>query len=127
MVWFVNKGHEPKLMLCQRKAACKTFVGWWAAVGGKVDMHECAIRAVQREMMEETDVYISRDELVLIDSYQEGNFKCFIFETELGLYRFNDIKNLEPKKHTPWQLFTTQEALALPNLMPALREILLTK
>lgn len=72
-------------------------------------------------------MYVPKGELRLIDSHYEGEFKCFVFETEIGSYRFNEIKNVEPKKHTPWQLFTMKEALALPDLMPALRKILLTK
>lgn len=127
MVWFTSTIDKPKIMLCQRKAPCKTFVGWWAAVGGKVDGDECAIQAARREMQEETGMCIIGEDMRLIDCYKEEDFKCFIFEVEIGSYRFNEIKNQEPKKHSPWQLFTVKEALALPNLMPALREILLTK
>lgn len=128
MAWFKDPITKVRsLLLTKRRRACKTFPGWYAAVGGKIDAGECAIQAVQREMVEETGFYILREELSLIDCYVEADFKCFIFETEIGQYRFNDIKNREPKKHSPWKLYTIHEALKLPKLMPALREILLVR
>lgn len=126
MVWFESSIEPPCLMLTKRLKVPK-FSGWWAAVGGSVEKGEDAIRAAQREMQEETGMYVSRDDLRLIDCYREDDFKCFIFEVTIGRYRFNEIKNTEPKKHSPWQLFTTKAALQLPQLMPAIKEILLTK
>jgi 8-oxo-dGTP pyrophosphatase MutT (NUDIX family) len=126
MVWFKDSRGSKVLMLTKRRLACKTFPGWYAAVGGSVEDGECAILSAQREMREETGFYLSKDDLKLIDCYVKEDLKCFIFETEIGMYRFNEIKNTEPKKHSPWKLYSPEEALKLPNLMPALREILLT-
>ena len=125
MVWFTNSQDQKFLMLTKRLTVPK-FSGWYAAVGGSVEKGECVIRAAQREMIEETEVYVGRDELKLIDCYTEDDFKCFIFEVYMGTYRFNEIKNAEPEKHSPWKLYTSEEALKLPNLMPAVAEILLT-
>lgn len=128
IVWFAASYLDcPKLMLCKRLPSCKRFVGRWGTAGGKVDKGECIIRAAQRELQEEAGIYIGVEDIRLLDSHFEEDFKCFVFETHLGMYRFNDIKNLEPKKHSKWQLFTVDEALSLPTLMPALRKILLTK
>lgn len=127
MIWFLCKTGEPKIMLAKRLAPCKTFVGYWAAAGGKVDSDECAISAAQRETQEETGMKIARDQFKLVDCFVEDDFRCFLFEVHLPLHRFNEIKNTEPDKHTPWEIFTVQEALKLPRLMPALRKLLLTK
>ena len=124
MVWFTSTIDKPKLMLCKRLPSCKKFVGRWGAAGGKVDRGECIIAAAQRELQEETGLWVPKSDLRLIDSHYEDEFKCFVFSTEIGAYRFSDVKNPEPKKHTKWQLFTKEEALALPTLMPALQRIL---
>ena len=118
MIWCGDK-----LVLTKRRKT-KTFSGWYAAVGGSVEEGECAIRAIQRETHEETGVYIPRDDFKLIDCYQEDGFKCFIFHVDFPAYRFIDLKNTEPIKHGPWRLYTAQEALKLPKLMPSLEEIL---
>ena len=127
MIWFVDEtDKEPRLMLTKRRKACKTYVNYYAAVGGGVEQNECAIKAAEREIMEETGFYVPMYGLNLIDCYVEGDLKCFIFQCVIAKYRFKDIKNKEPEKHTKWKLYSVDEALALPKLMPALQEILLT-
>jgi 8-oxo-dGTP pyrophosphatase MutT (NUDIX family) len=120
MLWF-----DDKVMLTQRKG--KLWKGWYAAVGGKVEPNESIMRAAQRELYEETRMYASLADIEIVDFYQENDFKAFMFEVKYGAYRFSDVKNSEPKKHSPWQLFTIDEALALPKLMPALRNVFLEK
>ena len=121
LVWW-----DGKVMLTQRRKT-PYFSGYWAAVGGSVEPNEFVEEAIRREMMEETGVFIPNYDIHLIDCYQEDDFKCFFFEAQMPPYRFKDIKNTEPKKHSPWQLFTIEEALKLPKLMPAIRELLLIK
>lgn len=122
LVWFTGP-FGTRIMLTKRRGT-KTFSGWWAAVGGSVEPNEYIERAMVREMQEETAVFVPSYDMHLIGHYQEDDFTCYFFETELQEYRFKDIKNTEPKKHAPWQLFTIDEALKLPKLMPALRELL---
>jgi 8-oxo-dGTP pyrophosphatase MutT (NUDIX family) len=126
MVWFTDIRGNRFIMLTKRLKVPR-FSGWYAVVGGSMEEGEGATRAAQREMQEETAMYVSRDDLKVIDCYQDGDLKCFIIEVEIGLYRFNEIKNIEPEKHSPWVLYTVAHALELPNLMPAIKEILLTK
>lgn len=116
MIWVGDK-----IMLCRRKNT-DTWRGYWANAGGSVEpTDESLSHAVQRELMEETGYYLNRAEIEIIDCYQEKNFKCFIFEGQIPSYRFQDIKNTEPDKHTEWELFTIEEALKL-KLMPSIRE-----
>ena len=120
LLWFGDK-----ILLTQRRNV-PHFKGYWAAVGGSVEPTDTTLaRAASRELQEETDIFVRDIELDIVDCWQENDFKCFIFQTKLSPYRFGDVKNTEPKKHSPWQLFTVQEALKLKPLMPALLEYLL--
>lgn len=127
MLWFSKGPRSTNKIMLSKRLKVPYFSGWWAATGGKVDDGECAIQAAKREVLEETGLYVSAENLSLMDCYVAENFKCFMLETILPMYRFEDVKNTEPSKHSPWQLFTIREALKLPKLMPALQETLLTK
>jgi 8-oxo-dGTP pyrophosphatase MutT (NUDIX family) len=127
LAWFTQGPESTNRVMLTKRLKVKHFSGWYAAVGGSVEKGECAISAATREFFEETGVYVHRDSLRLVDCYQEDDFKCFLFETVISEHRFKEIKNTEPKKHSAWTLYTPKEALKLPNLMPALKEILLTK
>lgn len=128
LIWFrMNAEYAPKILLTQRSALCKTFPGWYAVVGGSVEDGECAIDGAIREVWEETGLSRPRNEYFLLDCYTEETFKCFIFELHLSTDFFIQIKNTEPEKHSPWTLYSIEDALKLPKLMPAIEEILLTK
>ena len=120
----MTRGGTKLLMLTKRRKT-KTFSGYYALVGGKIDAGEDGIAAAKREMLEETNYYPQAMDLT--DCFVDGEFKCFFFEINLPMYRFRDIKNLEPKKHSPWKLYTINEALKLEKLMPSLRTILLER
>ncbi len=128
MTWFrLSERHAPQIMLARRLKPCKTFVDYYAAPGGSVEKDECIILAAQREMREETGMYRSTADFRLTGSYLEKTFTCYTFELNLSSYDFSQIRNVEPNKHTDWELFNIDEALALPKLMPAIEQILLTK
>lgn len=112
------------IMLSQRIHKKDVFCGYWAAVGGKVETNECVIRAMKREMKEESGLICYTDELHLIDAFHvpEIQTKCFIFAASFPKYRFSDVMNTEPRKHSPWQLFTREEARKL-KLMPLLQQL----
>jgi 8-oxo-dGTP pyrophosphatase MutT (NUDIX family) len=118
-VWFGDK-----IMLTQRKG--ENFKGKYAVVGGKVEKDERIIKAAQRELLEETGLYFIDTQIHLLDCYDHERWKCFLFETFSEDYLFSHVKNKEPKKHTPWKLYSIEEALKL-DLMPAIRDYLLTK
>ena len=120
LLWFGDK-----LLLTQRRNV-PYFKGYWAAVGGSVEPTDTTLaRAASRELKEETDIFVRDIELEIVDCFQENDFKCFIFQTILSPYRLTEVKNTEPKKHSPWKLFNVHEALKLKPLMPALQEYLL--
>ena len=118
MMWFGDK-----IALSQRMST-KTFSGSWEAVGGKVEDDEHIIHGIQREIMEEMHLFVQRHELELLECITNDptTDACYIFSYETFAIRFNDVMNREKKKRTTWQLFTIEEALKLPNLMPGLRE-----
>jgi 8-oxo-dGTP pyrophosphatase MutT (NUDIX family) len=118
ILWFGDK-----ICLTQRLKT-KTFSGFWACAGGSVDdTDESITHAAQREILEECghQIFFTRDSLNIVDCYQEGDFKCFVFEGKMGAYRFTDIRNPEPDKHSDWTLFTPKEILKLKNVMPSIK------
>lgn len=112
--------HDNKILLSQvRKSGWHQ--GLWGNPGGKVEANESLISAVQREVAEETGLYLIDRAFNLIDCYifSERCLKTFLYEVKLTPSGFVQIKNTEPNKQGPWQLFTREEALRLP-LMPSL-------
>lgn len=96
--------------------------GYWSDAGGKVEKNEKPMDAIVREVYEETGLDIDWSAFDLIDCfiYPERQIKSFLFEVKLPLSDFSDIKNMEPKKQSNWQLFTIEEALKL-KLMPSVK------
>ena len=127
LLWFqFNEHYAPRILLTRRKRACSGFVGYHAVPGGAVDDNEFISRAIQRELREETELNLLPIDYELIECIEEGEWQCFFYETTLSEYRFDEIKNVEPSKHTPWKLYTIEEALKL-KLIPSIRQILLTR
>lgn len=93
--------------------------------GGKIEPYESIIDGLIREIKEETDLDIDKSNLILRDCYvyEAKKLKTFLFETHLTSSQFNEMKNTEPTKLGPWQLFTVEKALRLP-LMPSLKHYL---
>lgn len=104
--------------------------GFWTNPGGKINKDESLVDAVQREILEETALWLPRVAFQLIDCYiyDERKLKAFVFHVNVPQWglMFKDVKDTEPTKHSPWQLFTPQEALEL-NLMPSVRYFILNK
>lgn len=115
-----------KVMLAKRLLT-HTFPGFYECVGGKIDNTDKSITfAIQRELLEEAGCYIPSWNLNIIDCIitDPTTDKCFIFNWRThyqGDFQFL-IKNKERNKRTSWQLYTIEEARALNNLMPGLRE-----
>lgn len=96
--------------------------GWYCDAGGKVEKNERIMVAVQREVREETGIFIPRICFEFIDSfiYDERKIKTYLFEYKMQKEAFELIKNTEPTKLSPWKLYTLKQALKLP-LMPSIR------
>jgi 8-oxo-dGTP pyrophosphatase MutT (NUDIX family) len=111
-----------KILLCQRlKDDC--FKGGWQATGGKVDEGETFEQAAIREAYEESGIEIPQYLLQVADciTTDPTTEKCFIFEAFLPQRLAKEVKHSEPTKHSPWQLFSKEEAMKL-NLLPGLTE-----
>lgn len=117
IIWFGDK-----LMLTERKT--KVFNGYMGVVGGKIDAGETVLQGLNREIEEETD-YHCVNPIRLFDCYMvpEYQHKIFVFDASEPKDNFGWIRNVEPQKHTDWQLFTREEALKL-KLVPFLRHYL---
>jgi 8-oxo-dGTP pyrophosphatase MutT (NUDIX family) len=118
VMWFGDK-----VALAQRRKT-KTFSGYWQVSGGKMEKGESLIEGIQREIKEEMNLFVPYWELEIADVIitDPSTEKCFLFERRVVGEVFKNVKNLEPKKCSPWKLFTITEALALENLMPGLKE-----
>ena len=113
-LWFGKK-----IMLCKRKTGI--YSGMYGCAGGKIEDGEDILDGLVRETKEETNFFIYKYVLNLIDCYiiKDAN-KVFVFEAFKDDYEFLYIKNTEPTKHEKWKLFTIKDALKL-NLTPHLK------
>jgi len=115
--WFGDR-----IMLTQRKT--KVFNGCMGVVGGKIDAGEMVLDGLLREVREETG-YTPVSTPRLLDCYlaEEYKHKVFLFDCLEPLVSFDLVRNLEPEKHTDWELFAREQALRM-NLVPFLRHYL---
>ena len=118
--------HKGKVLLSRRLK--KGFhQGFWGDPGGKMEIDERPVHAIQRELLEETDLYLPVSSFSFQDCYiyPRRKVKCFVFVSILTRTQARKIKNTEPDKHSDWQWFSIKEALAL-NLLPSVRYVLET-
>lgn len=96
--------------------------GFWSDAGGKVEKNERIIDAIVRETEEETGIKLPPNVFILMDSfiYTERQIKTFLFKVDLSEFQFATIKNTEPHKQGPWELFTVKDALKL-KLVPSVK------
>lgn len=123
IIWFGER-----VMLAQRLDT-HTFSGYWESTGGKIDDTDQSIaKAAAREILEECGLYVPDYYLELADCILDDptTDKCFIFRYCTHEINFQDAKNKERRKRTPWQLFTPEEAMKL-KLMPGLSENILKR
>lgn len=101
----------------------------WGDPGGKVNENESLLRAITREIKEETGMPMLPCDFEIVDSYcyPDRKLKTFIFE----VFFYNEWwkkylgENPEPEKHSDWQWFSKEEALKLP-LVPSVEYYLLS-
>jgi 8-oxo-dGTP pyrophosphatase MutT (NUDIX family) len=115
-------------IILARRLKTKTFSGYFESTGGKIEESDHSIvNAAQREIFEETNVFIPTFELQLIDCIIDdpSTFKCFLFTWKGNFnFSFSRFKRTEKKKRSEWGLYTLKEASQL-QLMPGLKENLI--
>jgi len=102
--------------------------GKYACPGGMVDPTDVSdVHAIQRELLEETGINItdlSRFKRSIVSHHPGGKSDITQwFVLELTYWWKETPKDMEPRKHSPWNLYTLEEAKYLP-LMVSTKEIL---
>lgn len=119
LFWFGRR------VMVTKRLKSKFWRGYYGVVSGKLEKNEGILKGLRREIREETGLLfipLNNDLLdVCIDD--ENKEKAFIFQASIHPARFADVKNLEPEKHSDWQLYTKQEALKLP-LIPRIKKFI---
>lgn len=102
--------------------------GTWGLPGGGVEPGEDEQEAAAREILEETGYKIEKQELHLKQSYDKPFRSVHNNEILFTLFSLEVAEQftprLDPKEHTAYRWLTPQEAIALPNQIPGLSEVL---
>jgi 8-oxo-dGTP pyrophosphatase MutT (NUDIX family) len=110
-----------------RRAFTKSYPGQYQCPGGKVEKDEDLETALEREIYEETGVFIPRkrfhfvDEIWIDGTDRLGGYYVSLYRAEL--LKGEVLKNPEPDKQTDWECFSVagMHQLALDKkLIPAL-------
>lgn len=108
---------EGKILLLKRVRG-KSYPGYWGVPSGKIADGESPIKAVIRELFEETGILLSHDNLTEVKTFhvvnEDMNFLYTLFLTDLRLLPNIKLNGLE---HTEHEWFTPEAALKL-NLVP---------
>ena len=104
-----------------------TYTGFWQNAGGKIDPGEHRLLAAQRELLEETGLFIKphrfrklgTKKLVHADGspYSVTTYKVQLLPHEIP-------QNLEHEKHGPWKNFPISEVTTLQPKVPAIAHYL---
>ena len=111
---------DNRIFLSKRIEKGDFHKGFWQDPGGKMEDGETPVKAILREVEEETGLEFCKYEIEFVDCfiYKPRKIKSFIFTANLEDGFWPD--NNEPDKQTDWELFTINEALKL-KLMPSVR------
>ena len=76
-VWIFNSKGE--VLLTKRSPKKMAYPNMWALTGGAVLAGETSLRAVQRELFEETGIRAHTGEFLLVDTYRRKNCLCDLY------------------------------------------------
>lgn len=112
--------HFKGKILLLKRIENKSYPGLWGIPTGKVEKNEDEIRAMVRELYEETKILMSSDNLDLINTYHIINNEMSFIYT-VYLCKLEIIPNIEtnPKEHTRFSWFSYDDTLKL-DLVPDL-------
>ncbi len=115
---------EGNILLLQR-VLDKSYPGYWGIPSGKIKDNESPVKAMVRELFEETGILLSGDNLKEINTYHivnnDMNFLYTLFLTNLKSPPKIKLNN---KEHTKYGWFSSGNALQL-ELIPDLDQCLL--
>lgn len=112
-----------KMYLAERKGNYET--GKYCCPGGMVDTNEDYVSALIREVKEETGLKLKFSNIKFITIAKHIGAKSnYTMWFKYYIDSSNIPKNLEHEKHGDWNLYSKQDALALP-LMLSTREIIM--
>jgi len=109
---------ESKILLLKNIRELKDYPRDWGIPGGKLEKDELPIDAVQREIFEETSIYIPKDKLqfllklfVRIPKY---DYELYVYKSVLTK-KIEDIEiKLDTREHSAYVWKTVAEAMQLP-------------
>jgi 8-oxo-dGTP pyrophosphatase MutT (NUDIX family) len=110
-----------KVVVSLRTAACKSFVDFWQFPGGTVEPNENVQVAAQRELKEETGLFVPLDRLRILGRDYREHYVGYAFKLEL-LPR-ECLVNAEPDKCVRFGLKPISVVKRL-NMIPGLKQYL---
>jgi 8-oxo-dGTP pyrophosphatase MutT (NUDIX family) len=118
---FLYKGDD---VLLVRRRNQEFGSGLYSLIGGKVELSETALHAIEREVQEETGIAISQSSFSLVHALHrkgtETEFIALCFKADVT--NLPDPVNNEPEKHDDMRFFNVQR---LPeNILPAHKQII---
>lgn len=101
-------------VLMSQRLGTETFPNLWQFPGGKVDPPESVLRAIIREVLEETGLKLDMQTLDLADCIKgdPSCYKCFLFESIIPIDQ--TFHNPE-SKNSEWRLIPFEEAVSMAS------------
>ncbi len=120
---------DGKFLILQRVDDTPIWHHKWELPGGKIDINESPLVAVQREVLEETGLKIQKPELLGIHTHH-WNLPDTVQQTFLIVYRSeakSDDVVLDPEENDGYKWVTLEEFLDIPDCdhLEANREMIL--
>lgn len=114
---------EDKILLLKRVLG-KSYPGCWGIPSGKIKENESPIKAIVRELFEETGILLSSENLTKINTYHiVNNDMSFLYTLYVSNLKISPKIKLNNKEHTKSDWFNPDNALRL-ELIPDLDECL---
>lgn len=112
---------EGKLLLLKRSQSVKANPGQWESPGGKVDQGESNNAAIIREIKEESNITVNKENLELINQDYFANSQgkehfVYVFKVIVSEKQKQEAKITETNKFEKLDWFTPQELKTLENL-----------
>lgn len=108
---------QGRILVSQRSLSSKMYPGQWQIPGGKVERNEDCLKALKREVKEETDLEVISVEPSIPLRYN-SNVLIYSVQTK------GKAKTMEPEKLNTGWIYTGSNVLKKMPIIPALAELL---